>query len=48
MKEVLQYIHYIYVHRGDSDEGSLHEKTMSVLAKAGYDVSALLPLHLII
>lgn len=26
------------VARGDSDEGSLHEKTMNVLAKAGYDV----------
>ena len=26
------------VARGDADEGSLHEKTMSVLAKAGYEV----------
>ena len=26
------------VARGDTDEGSLHEKTMSVLSKAGYDV----------
>jgi len=34
---------YIYIYRGDSDEGSLHEKTMSVLAKAGYDVSTLSP-----
>jgi D-lactate dehydrogenase len=24
--------------RGDSDQGSLHEKTVSVLSKAGYDV----------